>query len=210
MSSPDADKLFKQVLTDLTPVFKKSGFRKSSQNFSIESDECWAVINFQKSRWSDAEEKTFYINVAVTAKRLMAFEDEPTDKAPPYYSCLWSDRAEQFGPDSKIQQWTVRDEESVSSVVEYLRILLQDFVIPAVKSLMSEEALLAKWTNLSKLGYPQLKAKTVFLAGDQKLVELRDTIFALHEAFGKGAVAQGVLSHMEQLRTKFPDVMRDL
>jgi hypothetical protein len=66
----DADKFFKQVLTDLTLVLKKSGFRKSSQNFSIESDECWAVINFQKSRWSDAEEKTFYVNVAVTRQAI--------------------------------------------------------------------------------------------------------------------------------------------
>jgi Domain of unknown function (DUF4304) len=198
------------VLTDLTPVFKKSGFRKSSQNFSIESDECWAVINFQKSRWTEADEKTFYINAAVTAKRLMAFDNKPTHKAPPYYSCIWRARAEQFGPDCKTQQWTIRDEESVRSVVEYLRILLQDFVIPAVKSLMSEEALLAKWTNVGQAGYPQLKAKTVLLAGDRKLVELRDTIFALHEIFGRGAVSEGVLSHMEQLRKKFPDVMREL
>jgi hypothetical protein len=140
----------------------------------------------------------------------MVFDDKPADKAPPYHSCIWQARAEQLGPDCKIQQWTVRDEASVKSAVEHLRILLQDFVIPAVKSLISEEALFASWTNVGQLGYQQLKAKTVLLAGSQKLVELRDTIFALHEVFGRGGVNPGVLSHMEQLRKKFPDVMREL
>lgn len=206
----DADSLFKRVLRDLQPLFKETGFRKSSQNFSLESDECWAVINFQKSRWSSLGEKTFYINVAVTPKRLLAFDDEPTNKAPPYYSCIWRSRVEQLGPDPKIQQWTVRDGENPLEVTTYLQTLLANFVIPAVNAMMSEEALLANWSRLSRLGYPELKAKSVFLAGDKKLPELRETLFALCENFGTGVVSAGVKGHIARLRIKFPDVMREL
>jgi hypothetical protein len=203
----EVDQIFKQVLRELWPLFKEAGFRRASQNFAVQSDECWAVVNFQKSRWSAADEKTFYINVAVTPKRLMAFRDQPTEKPPIYYTCISVWRAGQWGPPGSPSQWTVRDEASGKQTVDHLRVLLSDWVIPALKSRMTESALTASWGSVPN-DYRQLKAKSVLLAADGAVAELRQLIFELFERFGKGVTDEGVKIHYEQLRTKFPDTMR--
>lgn len=200
-----ADKFFLDVLKGLRPILKQKGFHSSSQNFVLESSECWAIINLQKSRWSEPDEKTFYVNVAVTAKRLLAFDDEPEDKPPAHWKCIWNCRAEQFGPEPRIQQWTVRDEQTAVETLKYLKKLICDFVIPFVKANMSEGALLRKWANQNALGYPQLKAKSVLLAASGDIRNLRETIQSLRNQFGSGVVADGVRSHIEKLRTRFPD-----
>jgi Domain of unknown function (DUF4304) len=120
----DADKFFATILKGFHPLFKQNGFHKSGQNFILESPECWVVINLQKSRWSDLDEKTFYVNVAATAKRLLEFEHEPIDKAPMHWKCAWNIRAEQLAPEPKIQQWNIRDENSVQEALAYLLILI--------------------------------------------------------------------------------------
>lgn len=203
-----ADKFFSAVLKGLRPLLKENGFRHSSQNFILESPECWAIINLQKSRWSQPSEKTFYVNVAVTAKRLMAFDDDPADKPPPHWKCIWNNRAEEFGPEPKIQQWTIRDEQTAAGTLEYLKRLIGCFVIPSIIPRMSEAALLHAWSDVHHLGYQQLKAKSVLLAASGNLADLRPILQILRETYGKGATESGVRSHVEKLRSKFPDAMR--
>jgi hypothetical protein len=203
----DPDSLFKKVLKELRPVLKAEGFRASSQNFVLESAQCWAIINFQKSRWSSSNEKTFYVNVAITAKRLLSFDDEPADKAPAYYACIRQARAEQFDHGCRVKQWTLRNDEDVREVVGQLTNLLRRFVIPSVKSTLSEASLLSQWDGTD---YRQLKARTVLLAADGKLPELRETIFMFVERFDNGVVSQGVRDHLDRLRSKFPVTMRQI
>jgi hypothetical protein len=205
-----ADKFFLDVLKGLRAILKQNGFRASSQNFILESSECWGIINLQKSRWSQPDEKTFYVNVAVTAKRLLAFDDEPAYKPPAHWKCIWNFRAEQLGPEPRIQQWTVRDGQSAAETLEYLKGLICDFVIPFIKSNMSEGALLDEWANQNPLGYPQLKAKSVLLAASGNTVNLRETIESLRNQFGNGVVADGVRVHIEKMRNRFPDAMKEI
>lgn len=206
----DADQCFADVLKGLHPLLKQNGFRKSGQNFVLESSECWVVINLQKSRWSGPDEKTFYVNVAVTPKRLLAFDHEKSDKAPPHWRCAWNIRAEQLAPESTIQQWTVRDQASVSEVLEYLRILIGQFVIPKVKALLSEKDLLRMWADDARLGYPLLKARSVLLAAQGNGVDLERTLRRLKEEFGKGVVAEGVARHIARLQRDFPGTVKNL
>jgi hypothetical protein len=111
--SAETQRLFKSLLKDLRPLFKEHGFRPCSQNFILESPECWVIINFQKSRWSAPDETTFYVNVAACTRRWLGFEGKPADKMPPYYGCDWQWRVEQFGPDKKkVKQWTLTTEQS--------------------------------------------------------------------------------------------------
>ena len=81
--SAETEKLFKGLLKEMRPLFKEHGFRAVSQNFVFESNECWVIFNFQKSRWSDSEETTFYVNVAASSKTWLGFEGKPADKVPP-------------------------------------------------------------------------------------------------------------------------------
>lgn len=207
MQLTDSDHFFADILTGLRPIFKQNGFRKSGQNFILESSECWAVINLQKSRWTGPNEKTFYVNVAVTAKRLLVFEHEQSDKAPAHWKCAWNIRAEHLAPEPKIQQWTVRDEASVEDALEQLRILFGQFVIPKVKGMQFERDLLRIWADDSCLGYPNLKAKSVLLAAQENFVELERTLRRLKEKFGSGVVAEGVARHIAALQGAFPETM---
>lgn len=207
MDHPDI--FFKQLLSGLSPLFKEAGFQRTSQNFALQSEECWAVINFQKSRWSGPNEKTFYINVGITPKRLMAFHNESTDKPPVYYTCISVWRAEQFGPPDTPDQWTVKDSKSTKQARDQIADLIHNWVIPTVKSKMSEADLTAGWDQVPK-DYRQVKAKTVLLAADGAVSELRELIFVLFERFGKGATDEGVKIHLEQLREKFPDITRQV
>ena len=207
--SADPEILFKKLLKDLRPVFKENGFRWSGQNFILEAPECWVIVNFQKSRWSNKDEKTFYVNVAATAKRLLAFNNDPVDKAPPFFWCDWRWRAEQFGQDPEIKDWTIRDDSSAHEVFIYLERLLKEFVFPAITGMTTEAALLKRAT-VFELGYPQLKARSVLLAADGRTEELQQVIDVLMEKFGSGVVANNMRNHLASLRAKFPDQTRNL
>jgi hypothetical protein len=205
----DSETLFKKLLKDLRPIFKENGFRASGQNFVLESPECWVVVNFQKSRWSRMGEKTFYINVASTPKRVLAFHDLPVEKAPQYIACDWRWRVEQLGPDNDIKDWTIRDEATARAELTYLENLFKDYAFLAIATMTSEAALLEIWPN-SGFEYPLLKARTVLLAANGKVAELQQAVDTLISRFGIGVVAEGVQTHLKALRAKFPCETRDL
>jgi hypothetical protein len=188
-------------------MFKERGFRVSSQNFILESAECWVIINFQKSRWAGHDETTFYVNVAACTKRWMGFEGRPADKVPPFYGCDWQWRVEEFGPDKNIQKWTLQTEGSLQETLKYLRSLFGDFVFPAT-STMTTEADLMKHTG--GFEYPQLKTRSVILAATNQVSALKQTVATLLEKFGSGLGAQRTRDHLQMLRQKYPDVMRSI
>lgn len=127
--SAETQKLFKSLLKELQPLLKENGFRSSSQNFILESPERWVIINLQKSRYSDQDETTFYVNVAATSKRWLGLYSKPADKVPAYCACDWLWRAEYFGPDKGIQQWTLRAGSDAQDELAYLQKLFGEFVI---------------------------------------------------------------------------------
>ena len=79
-----------------------SGFRRRSQNFICETPECWGVIDFQKSRYSVVDEKSFTINLAIASKRILEYEGKSTSAPPPSYACHWAEiRIGSLMPDRK-------------------------------------------------------------------------------------------------------------
>lgn len=203
----ESEKLFRSLLKELRPLFKENGFRASGQNFLLESDECWVIINFQKSRWADQNETTVYVNVAACSKRWLGFYSKPAIKAPFYYQCDWRWRAEHFGPDKNIQQWSLRDEDSLRHTLAYLQNLFREFVFPATRT-MTKEIDLLKHTG--GFEYPQLKARSVILAATNQIGALRETIARLIERFSSGLAAENTRTHLELLRAKYPEAMRGI
>ena len=121
--------------------------------------------------------------------------------------CAWNIRAEDLAPEPKIQQWTVRDETSAEEVLEYLLILMGQFVIPKLKSLLSEKDLLRMWADDARLGFPNLRAKSVLLAAQGNGEELESKLRRLNEEFGTGVVAEGVARHISALQREFSDTV---
>jgi len=204
--SAETQKLFKRLQKEMRPLFKEHGFHAVSQNFIFESNECCVIFNFQKSRWSDSEETTFYVNVAASSKTWLGFEGKPADKVPPYYACDWQWRVEQFAPDKTKRSWTLRVEASFHAAFSYLQKLFQEFVLPATKSMTTNAELLE---HTGGFEYPQLKTRAVILASTDQIDALRQTIGTLIEKFG-GTVADGIQEHLRLLRSKYPDVMSQI
>ena len=205
--SAATEKLFRTMLKELRPLFKENGFRASSQNFILESAECWVIVNFQKSRWADGDETTFYVNVAACSKRWLGVEGRPAEKVPPFYACDWRWRVEHFGRDMDISKWSLRDENSLKQTLAYLKSLFQDFVLPATSTMTTEDALM---THSGGFDYPQLKTRTVILAATNQVSDLRQAVAMLTEKFGSGVVAQGTREHLKLLRSTFPGAMRGI
>lgn len=205
--SAETEKLFRSLLKELRPLFKEAGFRRSSQNFVLESAECWVIVNFQKSRWNGPDQTTFYINVAAASKRWLGFYGKPADKLPAYSSCDWRWRVEQFGPDKQVKQWTLTDDNSLHQTLEYLRNLFTTFVFPAARSMTTEAELLEQSGGFE---YPQLKTRAVILAATNQVDALRQTVAALIEKFGSGIGAEGARDHLALLRSKYPEAMRSI
>jgi Domain of unknown function (DUF4304) len=205
--SAETEKLFRSLLKDLRPLFKESGFRASSQNFILESAECWVIVNFQKSRWGNRDETTFYVNVAACSKRWHGIQRTPADKVPPFYSCDWRWRVEQFGPDKSVQQWTLSDEDSLQVTLGYLQILFRDFLLPAAITMTTEAGLLK---HSGGFEHPQLKTRAVILAATNQVSALKQTVSTLIEKFGSGIAGEGTREHLEMLRSKYPEAMRGI
>ena len=201
------ERLFKDMLKELRPLFKEHGYRSSGQNFILESPECWVIINFQKSRWSGPDETTFYVNVAANSKHWLEFCGEPTGQAPRYYACAWRWRAEYFGQDKSVQQWTLRDENDASEVLAYLQRLFREFVFPSTKTMTTDIELL---NHSGGLEYLQLKARSVILATTNQVNLLQQAVAVLIEKFGSGAVAVATRTHLELLRSKYPGPMHSI
>ena len=203
--SAEAQALFKSLLKRLRPLFKENGFRAYGQNFIFESAECWVIINFQKSRWNDSNNVTFYINVAACTKRWSGIESKPIEKVPLYYACDWRWRVEHFGPDENIKGWTVQDETTYEETVSYLLSLFNKFVLPATKTMTTEAQLLEHSAGFE---YPQLKTRTVILAATNQIEALKQAVSLLIEKFGAGVVAKGTQDHLKLLRSMYPEAMQ--
>jgi hypothetical protein len=165
------------------------------------------IVNFQKSRWAGRDETTFYVNLAACSKRWLGIGSKPADKVPPFYGCDWRWLVEHFGPDKGIQQWTLSDEDSLQATLAYLQILFRDFVLPAATTMTTQAELLK---HSGGFEYPQLKTRAVISAATNQVSALKQTVSSLIEKFGAGIAGNGTREHLEMLRSKYPEAMRDI
>jgi hypothetical protein len=112
-----AEMLFQRLIKSLKPIAVASGFKHRGQNYICESSDCWGVINFQKSRYSSSDEKSFTINLAIAAKRIFTYRGIVRNTPPPAYACHWTIRISELMADERDKWWTV-SEESLHSAVE--------------------------------------------------------------------------------------------
>jgi hypothetical protein len=201
---PASDLLFRRLLKELRPALAEYGFRRSSQNFVIESAECWGVINFQKSLYSSAQQTRFTINVAIAAKRVLRFHNEPEDKPPLHYKCHWETRLGHLVPGHSDLWWTLSDEASYAPVLVEVKELIASRAVPIVKDHLTEETLLTLWgKNVGGFEYPMLKYKSILLAERGRFTEL-PAVFERIRGICRGGLAEpGAEQHIAQVRERF-------
>jgi uncharacterized protein DUF4304 len=197
------DLLFRRLLKELGPTLAEYGFRRRSQNFVIESPECWGVINFQKSLYA-AQQKRFTINVAIAAKRVLRFYDEPEEKSPLHYKCHWEVRLGKLIPGGGDRWWTLSDEDSYPSVLSEVKELIEVRAIPILKDHLTEEKLITLWgKNVGGFEYPMLKHKSILLAEQGRLAELPAVFERIREICRGGLAEPGAEQHIANLRVRF-------
>jgi len=145
--------------------------------------------------------------VAASSKRWLGLYGKPADKVPSFSGCDWRWRVEHFGPDKNIQQWNLRDEDSLKQTLAYLQSLFRDFVFPATRTMTTEASLIK---HSGGFEYPQLKTRTVIYAATNQVSDLRQAVATLMEKFGSGVGAEGTRDHLQLLRSTFPGAMRGI
>lgn len=201
---PSADLLFRRLLKELRPSVAREGFRRNSQIFVIESEECWGIINFQKSLYSSAHEKKFTVNVAIAAKRILSFYGEAANKPPPHWKCHWETRIGHFIPGQGDRWWTLSDESSFDPVFTEVAELVVGKAVPILKDHLTEERLLALWAeNVGGFEYPMLKYKSILLAERGRFNQLPTIFERIREICRGGLAAEGAELHIAQIKRQF-------
>jgi hypothetical protein len=66
---PTAQVVFERMLREeVAPALRELGLRGSGQRFRLPSESHWALLAFQKSQWSDADEIRFTVNVMTVSE----------------------------------------------------------------------------------------------------------------------------------------------
>jgi hypothetical protein len=189
MQSPD--QLFQRLLKELRPTLAKEGFRRKSQNFVAESLENWGIINLQKSLYSATEQKSFTINLAIAAKRILRFHGEPTAQPPIYYASHWNIRIGDLIPGNLDRWWALSDEQSYGVIAHEVTKYIVELAIPIIRNHLSEEGLLQLWESRSpgRFEFPNLKYKSILLAERGEFEKL-PAIFERIEEICRGGAAE--------------------
>ena len=202
MPSPDLP--FRHLLKELRPSMTREGFRRHSQNFVIQSDECWGVINFQKSLYSSTNEKRFTVNVAIAAKRVLRFCGEASDEPPRHWMCHWQNRIGHFIPGSGDRWWTLSDEASYYPIFTEVEALLVEKAVPIIKHHLTEEQLLVLWSeNIGGFEYPMLKHKSILLAERGNINHLPPVFERIREICRGSSANEGAEQHIALLKKRF-------
>lgn len=157
MNSPD--QLFRRPLKELRLNLTAQGFRRSGQNFVIDSAECWGIINLQKSRYSLPEQQKFTINLAIAAKRILRFYGEPADRAPRHFTCHWQIRIGQLIPGTLDHWWVLSDEKSYAPAAAEVMQLVTTKAVGLIQEHLSERGLLQLWDTYLGFELPDSKVQ---------------------------------------------------
>jgi hypothetical protein len=64
-----AQETYAAMLRDeVAPALHALGLKGSGQRYELPSDDYWAIVGFQKSKWSDAAEVAFTLNLTVASR----------------------------------------------------------------------------------------------------------------------------------------------
>lgn len=183
-----------------------SGFRRKSQNFICETPECWGVINFQKSRYSAEDEKSFTVNLAIASKSILEYYGDRTNAPPPSYACHWGEiRIGSLMPEAKDKWWRLSGEASYASIEGEVSEVLSDLAIPLIKRHVTEKGLLELWEcNLpGSFEYPTLKYKSILLAQQHRFEELPEILQRIREICRGSSAGAGAEEHIAKLKEHF-------
>jgi hypothetical protein len=132
----------------LSPELRAMGFKGSGGRYSLPSEECWALLGFQKSTYSDAVKLQFTVNLAVVTRSDWAAlrASEPFHPEKPSAQ-LGTSKA---GHNVRIGQlysdepgdwwWSMRSDADSAEVASSVLDGIREYGLPWMRSLMVDHA----------------------------------------------------------------------
>lgn len=137
---------YKELLKAFNLVLKEHGFSRKGNSFHVLRQGNWGLINFQKSRKSNAFTIIFTINIGVCSKKLLKFfTTEQVDKPPSIEDCQWRERLGFLLSEQQDKWWTVDNKITLDNLVEEIRNLLYEIAIPIIERYIHDERLRDLW-----------------------------------------------------------------
>lgn len=140
--------ILKNIIKVLAPFLKQLGFSKKGNNFYLEVDKNFGVVNFQKSRDSTQEVALFTINFGIYANVLGRFEyrSNGSDK-PGVTECQWQSRVGHFMPGSPDYWWKINISDNLSGITNDISEIFKGIIMPELKRRLSDEGLIQCWLS---------------------------------------------------------------
>lgn len=148
---------FKIFIKELSPLLNLISFNKKGNNFYLEFDKNYGVVNFQKSRDSTKEEVRFTINFGVYSSFLGQLIDGYNDLTKPEVEqCQWRARVGAFMPGSPDYWWDINITDNFKSITAKVMEAVQSVVVPELNKRLSDEGLINCWMKESYAGTTEI------------------------------------------------------
>lgn len=134
---------FKELLKNtVAPALRENGLKGSGQEYSIKSEDYWALIGLQKSMYSDSQKLKFTINIYVISKQqwdegreqFSYFPKKPSPNTK--WQLGWSERIGMLMPSKLDHWWEFNIETNASELAEQVVEAISKYAIPAMQAKM--------------------------------------------------------------------------
>jgi hypothetical protein len=125
------------------PFLKERGFKRSKGTFHRAVDDNWEIVNFQKSKYSHADEVSFTINLAIAYKCLTEGQHGwPKGKRPPEHRAELRERVGNLlnGRDT---WWRVSAGADTEELADAMRTALDRYALPWLAERSTTDAVLS-------------------------------------------------------------------
>ena len=131
---------FRGFLRDVaSPAMRRAGLKGSAGRYHMPSPSCFALVGFQKSKWSTSSAVQFTMNLKVVSREIwrLARADKtwlPETPAPNtrYPVAEWSVRIGSLMPDGQDHWWWLRSGQPLEPLAAEVIGALTDYGLPAL------------------------------------------------------------------------------
>lgn len=149
--------IFKNIISELSPMLKPIGFNKKGNNFYLGLGKNFGIVNFQKSRDSTKELVVFTINFGVYSNSVGQLIDGYNDLArPEVEQCQWRARVGAFMLGSPDYWWKVKMSDNLNSTTSSVMEAVQSIIVPEINKRLSDEGLISCWMNEGYAGTTEI------------------------------------------------------
>lgn len=125
----------------VAPALRDLGLKGSGQTFIAQSEDCWLLVGFQKSAYSDSSLVTFTVNVTAANKAAWAAAQTTRPHLPNrpspnvfYGSFIWQSRIGNVMPGGKDHWWRLDPHTDPAALAEAVIEAIRDFALPAMRA----------------------------------------------------------------------------